>query len=127
MSHPSVIEKSIDLYSVGPYALRIGGLVGEDAQRLLVPIECAVRFLGVTKESRPSSSQSPVGIERSGIFTFGFVGWTPTFRDRGRSVWAFSETEVAGAPLGTAFEVGRNVGFETTEAGRPGVRVEIAS
>lgn len=112
---------------VGPYRIREGTLVGLDAEGRLVPVDRAVRFVGVAMEARAGDAERPIGVVESGSFVFRFLGWAPSFADKGRRVWAFSESEVAGAPLGTAFEVGRVVGLATAGGGSAGVRVEICA
>jgi hypothetical protein len=116
------------LLPAGLFPISEGTLVGVDAEGRLVPVDRAARFVGVAGESHPGvpNGEAEDRVEvAAGTFTFGFVGWTPTFADKGRTVWAFSETEVAGAPLRTTFEVGRVVAPATTTDGRPGVSVEI--
>lgn len=122
---PTAVEAPALPYPAGPVPILEGSLVGVDAEGRLVPVNRAVRFVGVAKEASAGDATRPVEVAQSGRFAFGFVGWTPTFADKDRTVWAFSATEVAGAPLRTPFEVGRIVSVAAMGDGRPEVRVEI--
>ena len=128
MPRPPALRARALACPVGPHPIRAGWLVGEDAEGRLAPVDRAVRFSGVAGRAHPGArdGEDPrVEVAPSGSFVLAFRGWSPTFADVGRTVWAFSPTEVAGAPLRTPFAVGRVVGLATTESGETGVRVEV--
>jgi len=94
--------------------------VAQDEAGRTVPVERASRIAGVVDGVSED-------VRTAGSFAFGFVGWRPTFADLGRAVWAYSETQVAGAPLRTALRVGRIVEVEDTEGGEPLVVVDLGA